>query len=180
MFDLVPLARTRWEVTHRDDQSGPIRELLQLPLPETDARAVAAAGIRRDHQRPRARIHATSHVLPPPADRIDGEAGRVVVDSDTDPAFIAAQIVHAVGNRFPMPGIADDEVVHADALGFALLPPRAAAILEIAHQLLLLRIHGDGRVSLPLRPLHGRRDIPKLRVPIRMLAAFPRLDIALQ
>jgi hypothetical protein len=38
MFDLVPLARARWDVTHGDRQSGPIRELLQFPLPEADTR----------------------------------------------------------------------------------------------------------------------------------------------
>jgi hypothetical protein len=47
MLDFVPLARARWEVTHRDGQSGPIGELLQFPLPETDARPIAAAGVVR-------------------------------------------------------------------------------------------------------------------------------------
>src|SRR5262245_18238211 len=32
MFDLVPLARPRWEVTHRNGEAGPIRELLQFPV----------------------------------------------------------------------------------------------------------------------------------------------------
>ena len=45
---------------------------------------------------------------------------------------------------------------------------------------LLLRIHGDGGLSSPLCPLHGLGDISKLRIPIWMLAAFPRLDVALQ
>jgi hypothetical protein len=38
-----------------------------------------------------------------------------------------------------VPGIANDKVVHADAVRFAFSTPDAAAILEIADQLLLLR-----------------------------------------
>jgi hypothetical protein len=34
--------------------------------------------------------------------------------------------------------------------------------------------------AAPLHPLHGLGEIPKLRIPIGMLAAFPRLDVALQ
>src|SRR5262249_13115614 len=142
MFDLVPLARSRGEMTHGDGEPGPIREPLQFPFPEPDARAVAAAGVRSDHQRSRAGIRATPHLLPPPANRMAGKASGVVVNPDADPAFIAAQIVHAIGNRFSVTGIANDEVVHADAVGFTGAPPSAAAILEVADQLLLLRIHG--------------------------------------
>src|SRR5262245_66397514 len=52
MFDLVPLARSRRRVTHGDGEPGSIREPLQFPLPEADARAVTAAGVRRDHKPP--------------------------------------------------------------------------------------------------------------------------------
>jgi len=173
MFDLVPLARPRWEVTDGDGESGPIREPLQFPFPEANARAVAAAGVRRDHQRSRTGIRAATHVLPPAADGIDRKAGRVVVNPDADPAFIAAQIVDAVGNRSAVPGIANEKVVHADAVGFALAPPGAAAILEIAHQLLFLRIHGDGRLASPLRPRHGLGDVAKLRIPITDAGGLP-------
>src|SRR5262249_61283387 len=95
---------------------------------------------RRDDQRSRAGIRAAPHLLPPPANRVHRKAGRVVVNPDADPAFIAAQIGHAVGNRFPMAGIANEKVVHADAVGVASWPPGAAAIPEVADQLLLLRI----------------------------------------
>src|SRR5439155_25042793 len=150
MFDLVPLARPWWEVTDGDGEPGSIREPLQFPLPEADARAVAAAGICRNQQRSRAGIDAAPHVLPPPANRVDRKAGGVVVDPDADPAFVAAQIVHAIGNRFAVPGIANDEVMHADAVRLALSPPRAAGILEIADQLLFLGVDRDGRLAAAL------------------------------
>src|SRR5262245_5583066 len=132
MFDLVPLTRTRREVTHGDGQPGSIRKPLQFPLPQADARAVAATGVGRNHERSRAGLRAATHLPPPPPNRIHREAGGVVVNPNTDPAFIAAQIVHAVRNRFAVPGITNDKVMHADAGGFAFSTPRAAAILEIA------------------------------------------------
>src|SRR5947207_2661315 len=87
MLDSVPLARPRWEVTHRDGQAGPIGELLQFPLPEANAGAVAAAGVRGDHQGSRVGIRVAAHLSPPPADSIDRKARGVVIDPDTDPAF---------------------------------------------------------------------------------------------
>src|SRR5215471_2601683 len=163
MFDLVPLARARGEMTHGDGQPRPIGEPLQFPLPEADAWAIAAAGVRGNHERSRTRIRAATHLLPPPANRIHREAGGVVVNPDAHPAFIATQIVHAVGDRFPVSGVANDKVVHAHPVGLAFAPPRAAAIFEIADQLLLLRVDRDRRVSLPLRPLDGLGYIAELR-----------------
>src|SRR5215472_13066715 len=125
MFDLVPLACPRWKVTHRNGQPRSIGQPLEFPLPETDARAVAAAGIRRNHQRWRSGIGAAAHVLPPAANRIDGEARGVVSNPDTDPAFIAPEIVHTVGNRFAMAGITNEKVVHADAVRFPRATPGA-------------------------------------------------------
>jgi PIN domain nuclease of toxin-antitoxin system len=49
MFDPVPLTGARREVTDRDRETRAIRELLQLPLPEPEPRAIAPAGIGGDH-----------------------------------------------------------------------------------------------------------------------------------
>src|SRR6266511_2515093 len=180
MFYLVPLARPWWEVTDGDGEPGPIREPLQFPLPEADARPVAAAGVCRNHQRSRAGIDVATHVLPPPANRVDRKARGVVVDPDADPAFVAAQIVHAVGNRLPVPGIANDEVMHANAVRLALSSPCATGILEIADQFLFLGGDRNSRQTTAMCALDGLGDISKLRGPIGMLTAFSRLDVALE
>jgi hypothetical protein len=103
-----------------------------------------------------------------------------VVHPDTDPAFIAPQVIHAVRNRLAVFGIANDDVMYPHMVWLTLAPPDPATILEIAHQLLLLRIHGNGWVSAPLRARNDVSDIPKLRIPTGMLTAFPRLDVALE
>ena len=53
-------------------------------------------------------------------------------------------------------------------------------ILEVADQFLLLGVDRDRRLLLPLRRAHASRDIAKLRIPVGMLPAFARLDVALQ
>ena len=47
-------------------------------------------------------------------------------------------------------------------------------------QFLLLGVHRDRRLPPALGGPHLPRDVAKLRVPIRMLPAFARLDVALQ
>jgi hypothetical protein len=44
VFDLVPLARARREVAHRDGQAGAVRELLQLPVVRKYSPLPAACG----------------------------------------------------------------------------------------------------------------------------------------
>ncbi len=78
-------------------------------------------------------------VLPPTLDRVDGKAGGIVVRADADPSKIVGDIVDAVRHGAGELGI--DEVVNVDRLGLALGAPFPAIVLEIAHQLLLFRIH---------------------------------------
>src|ERR1700730_11856385 len=96
MLDLVPLARARWKVAHRDGEPGAIRQPLEFPFPEAEAGAVTPAGIRGDQQRPGGAVHGPSHDTPPAADRLDRETRRVMIDAHTHPAFIALQIVDAI------------------------------------------------------------------------------------
>jgi hypothetical protein len=159
------------KVTDGDSEPSPIGEPLQFPLPQPDAGIVAAVRISRDHQRAGVGVRVAAHLAPPPANRIDGEAGGIVINPDADAVFVAAQIVDAVGNRLAVPGIANDEIMDADAVGFPCPPPGAAVILEIPHQLFLLRIHGDGRLAAPLRAGHRLGEIPKLSIALLLVGA---------
>ena len=50
MFNLVPFARSRREVTHMQGQSSLISQLLQADLPQPIAMAIAPTAIGSDHQ----------------------------------------------------------------------------------------------------------------------------------
>ena len=125
-------------------------------------------------------IGRAAHLLPPASNRLHGEGRGVVIDADAHPAFVAVQIVDAVRNGLAARRRLDQEVVDAHPLGRLRRAPRAAGVLEVPDQFLLLRVHRDRRLLLPLRRAHAPRDVAKLRVPIDVLAAFARLDVALQ
>lgn len=141
MLDLVPLAGARREVQDGDRESGSVGETLELPLPEPDSWSVAAAGVGRDEELVDVRITGVSHVAPPTADGVDGEAGGVMRDAHADPALVACEIVNPVGDRFAQ--FRNQEVVYSDPFGASLRPPFAAWVLEVPDQLLLLRVHRD-------------------------------------
>ena len=92
------------------------------------------------------------------------------------------QIVDAIRNGLPARGGGgrDHEVVDLYPLRRLRRAPGAARVLERADQLLLLGVHRHRRLLLPLRASHAPGDVPKLRVPIDMLAALTSLGVALQ
>ena len=103
-----------------------------------------------------------------------------MVDADAHPAFVAVQIVDAVRNGLAARRGLDQEVMDAHPLGRLRRAPRTADVLEVPHQFLFLGIHRDRRLLPSLRVTHAPRDVAKLRIPIHVLTAFTRLDVALQ
>jgi hypothetical protein len=101
-----------------------------------------------------------------------------VIDPDAHPPFIALEVVNPVGDRFAPAGFRHDKVMNTHRLGLAGRPPRLAGILEGADQFLLLRVNGDRRLLVRLGARDGGGDVAKLRIAIRMLAAFRGLDVA--
>ena len=141
-----------------------------------DAATVAAAAVGRDQQFVRLRISVSAHLVSTNGGSLHGELGRVVVDADTHPAFVAAQVVDAVGN-----GLAQcscPEVMRTNLFRVALGPPLPPAILEIAHQFLLFRVHRDGRLPATLKAAHLLVDVLELCVAVGMLIPFARLAVA--
>jgi len=178
MLDLVPLAGSGGVMTHGDGEPGAVGELLQLPLPQAAPGAVAAAAIGSDGQVGRAAIYRATHLLPPTANGVHGEAGGVVINAHTDPAFVPTQIVDAVGDRFALFG--DDEIVHAHSLRRPFRAPLSTGILEVPHQLLLLGVHRDDRLTPLLSAVNLVVEVVELRVSIGVLGPLPRLAVRLQ
>jgi len=56
MLDLVPLAGAGWQVADLDRQPRIVGKTLQLPLPQTIARAIAAAAVGRNVKPLRRRV----------------------------------------------------------------------------------------------------------------------------
>lgn len=135
-------------MTDRDLQAQVIRQALQLPLPQPRPIAVAATGVGGDQQLTGIAIGRRSHFLPPAPDALDGELGGVMIDPDTDPTLVPPQVIDPLGDCLAQPLVL--EVLGADLLGLAARPPLPSGIAEIPDQFLLLRIHRDDRLTLPL------------------------------
>src|SRR5258708_16056115 len=101
MLDLVPLARARRKVAHRDGEPGVIRQPLQFPFPEPEAGAVTPTRIPGDQQRLRGTVHWPSHDTPPATDCLDPETRPVVIHAHAPPPFIAPPVLSAVPNSLP-------------------------------------------------------------------------------
>ncbi len=75
-----------------------------------------AAAVGSDRQGGGVRVALCAELLPPAADRLDGELGGVVVDPDVDPADVVGEVVDAVGGGLAQLGVGVAEVVRAHPL----------------------------------------------------------------
>src|ERR1700737_5213139 len=102
----------------------------------------------------------------------------VSIHAHADPARVLRHIVNSVGSRAPE--FRNHEIVHPHLLGSALRSQFPATVLEVAHQLFLLGIHGNDRLAVGLKFPNLAADMVKLRVPIRVSRSLQGLAIGLQ
>jgi hypothetical protein len=178
IFNLVPLADAGREMTHANRHLQLIFKILHGDLPQLAPTTIAAAAISHDQQFGGVTIVGTSHFLPPPADGGCGELGDVVFDTHADPILVVGEVVHAVGNRLAQ--FLVEEVTHANFFGHSVRPPFSPSVLKISYQVLLLRVHGDHQLPLPLKPFNRSIDILELCITIGMRVALLRFMVALR
>ena len=106
------------------DQKSTKPAFLMLKAPSSENESSRTA--------PRVRIAIAPHHLPPGPDRVDREAGRVMVDADPHPADVASDVVDPVRDRSAQ--FRDPRVVHTDRLGLPLWPRFPASVLEVANR----------------------------------------------
>ena len=176
VFDFVPLARPGRKVANGDPEAGIVGKLLQLPFPQAVAAAVRAAAIGCDQQTPRSGM--ASHLAPPPAQCLDSECRRVMVDADAHPSRVVRQIVNTVRKSLPKHLVG--KIMHVDGFGLSLTLPLLAIILIFSNKFLLFRVNRHDRLTQFLKSLHTPVDIPELRVPVRVLIALERFAVGLQ
>ena len=100
-----------------------------------------------------------------------------MIHADADPACVVGQVINAVGigaTQFR------DEVMHSHLLRISLRTHFPPAILEVAHQLLLLRVDRNHRLLISEATLDLPIDVLKLSVAVRVTVAFLGLLICLQ
>src|SRR5271165_5717231 len=94
------------------------------------------------------------------------------------PASILTHVIDAI--RSDPPQLGNDEVMYPHLLRVSLEPKLSPPVFEVPHQLFLLGIHRDDRLTLPQEASDLAVDMLKLSVPIRMRRAFQSLGVCLQ
>jgi hypothetical protein len=177
VFDAVPFAGAGRQMDDRHDEACLVGEVLQLAFPQMNAGTVAATAIGRDEETSCIGIAGLAEALPPTTDAFDGECRRIGVDPDIDPALVGGDVVDPIGRNLPQS--LDFEVVDTHRLGLALAAQLSTAILEVAHQLLFLRVDRDRRLAGGERRLHLSVDVLELRIAVGMLRALAGLAVGL-
>ena len=126
----------------------------------------------------RVRIQAPAFMTPQAADRRDGERARVVVRPDIHKARVASDVIDAIGVG-PW-HVGGRKIMRTYPPRLFRGTPLLAGIVEVADELLLLRIHGDHRAAVPEAAFHRGVDVPKLRIPVRMVPPLFRVPVALE
>src|SRR3982074_130208 len=157
----------------RDVQAGLICQLLQLQLPEPYPCAVPTARVSGNQQALGLAIDGFAHRTPPSPDALHGEGCRVVVNTHAHPSSILAHVVDAI--RSDPSQLGNDEVMYPHLLRVSLEPKLSTPVFEVPHQLLLLSIDRDDRLTLPQEASDLAVDMLKL-----MRRAFQSLGVCLQ
>lgn len=124
VFDFVPFAGSRRQMTDADGQPRVVGQFLQFPLPKAQPASVAATAVGGDEQRRGVRMDVATHASPPATDGRGGEGCRVMGDADTHPPGVAGQVVDSVRNGLAQ--LLIDEVVNTDFFWPACGPPVSA------------------------------------------------------
>ena len=201
MLNGIPLRTAGGIVTHREAQPHPVAQLaLQLVFPKPRPMAVTAASIRQDQQAGGVRIGRVPVVVPPAQDRCHRELGRVGRHAHVDGAFVALHIIDAIGGD-PAKRIRQ-KIMHVDGLGFLPpglagvfeVPQQLFFLAGLTLDLHICRkntrqamkyrgftaierksclgIDTDDGIARRHKVLFLGRNIPKLRVAIRVLRAW--------
>ncbi len=101
-----------------------------------------------------------------------------MVNTHAHPASILAHVVDAI--RSDASQLGNDEVMDPHRLRVSLESKLSAPVFEVPHQLLLLSIDRDDRLTLPQEASDLAVDMLKLSIAIRMRRAFQSLGICLQ
>ena len=163
-------------MSHRDRQSEFIRHALQTYLPGPATVAIGTPTVSFDGQARRTRIPVPAYAQPPRPDSTHGKISRLMRSADHDIALISIFVIDAVGISAAS-GQTGKVVVQHIAI---LTPPSTPTVLEIADQLLLLRIYADYRPILSLEPSSATAQEAELSVPLWVLFSPEPLTIRSQ
>src|SRR5216684_4501163 len=175
---ILSLAGAGRQVVDHDVEAEFVGQLLQFAFPQPYPRAVAAPAVGGDQQSGGVGVARPPDGLPPLADAVHREGGRIMVNADTDPSGIRGQVIDPVRHRAAE--LLDQEVMDPDLFRVALGPIFAPVVTEIPDQFLFLGVDGDHRLLFGQSGGHLGVDVAELRIPVGVTVALRGLAVALQ
>src|SRR3990170_304612 len=176
VFDGIPLGGSRRIVADRDRQAKFISQVLQAHLPGPTTVTVCTSAVGFDGQPRHAPILALAHPQPPRTDGTYCKSRRLMRGADHDIACFVILVIDAIRVSTPS-GEGGKVVVQHVAV---LAPPSTPAVLEVAHQLLFLRVHADYGPTLPLESSSATPQEAKLLVAVWVLFSAQPLAVGSQ
>src|SRR5208283_1724056 len=174
VLDRVPLGSSCGIMSDRDGQSEFIRQVLQAHLPGPTTVPIGASAVGFDRQPRGTWVPVLSNLQPPRTNGSHRKGRRLMGCADHHIARVAIFVVDAVGITAASRQRGKIVVQHVAIL----TPPSASLVLEVANQLLFLRIHADDRPSLPLESPSPTPQQAELPVTIGVL--FPAQPLAVR
>src|SRR5215813_15327829 len=178
MLNLVPFAGPGRKVANRNLQAKFIGQLRQFDLPQPRSAALAPTRVSRHQQFSGFRVGDPAHLVPPAPDRLHGKLRRVMIDPDTDPPFVAGQLINSIRDSFAQLRVFKLMNAHLDRVSRG--APRLAGLLAITDQFFLFRVNRNDRLATFLKRPHVLVHGLELLVPIRMIRSCFGFAIGLQ
>ena len=173
MLDRVPFGGAAGVMADGETQTGVVGEVLEFTLPQARTISIATARIRLDQQVVGVRIARTPQLLPPAANRGDGERGGGRRGTDVDQGLIGRRVIDAIGCGSAQ-GLAG-KIVGIDDIGVAAIP--GTGIFKPPNELRLLGVYADDRLAVALKLSLEALDKPVLLVTLRMGLADQTFDV---
>jgi hypothetical protein len=178
MLALGPLTRPRRQLTHLDRQRPLISQFLPFHVPQPHPIPVAPAPLGDDQSRARLGIPGLTPLVPPGADRLDRQLGRIMTEAHPHPGLVRRQVKHPSGHGLGLVRLRKG--LDIPSLRVMPRPQCAPRVLVRPPPCLLLRVHGHRRPLGLQRLAYALMDGLKRRLAIRVLRAFSTLVVALQ
>ncbi len=144
-----------------------IGKFLQLCFPKPVSASIASATVCRDKKPVCGRVFFMTHFIPPGTNGVYCKLCGIGTDTNVHIPLICTDIIHAVRSRFPESG--QGKIM---AQYFYRLFSRGifcTCVLEIPYVFFLFTVNRNHRASIAQILSRCVIDMPKLRVPVRML-----------
>src|SRR4028118_656351 len=122
-------------------------------------------------------VKGLTHLVPPVTNRFNRKFSGIMVNANTNPAFVQREIINAIRNCLPELGVKEIMHPHFNRLLFGM--PLLSWVFKLTNQFLLIRIDANRRLIQALELLYLLCNVQKLGISVLMRRAVTGFTIRL-